>query len=79
MIINDIPEPQKSLYVIGANILSAFSASGKNLISPLELFEFFKASQQGASISYFYFGLDWLFLANVVELDELGNIKLCNY
>ncbi len=78
MIIADLSEPQKSLYVIGANILTAFNNIEKKLIDPLELYEIFEADNESISISYFYFGLDWLFLVNAVELDGFGNIKLCN-
>lgn len=78
MIIGDLLEPRKSLYVIGANILSAFNIADKKLIDPLELYEIFETYNGDISISYFYFGLDWLFVVNAVELDGFGNLKLCN-
>ncbi len=78
MIISHMSEPQKSLYVIGANILTAFKKADKKLIEPLELYEVFKGFNQNISLSYFYFGLDWLFMIDAIELDEFGNIKLCN-
>ena len=78
MIINDVSEPQKSLYVIGADILAVLRDSSDKPIDPIRLFDLFHSSANKVSITYFYFGLDWLYLLDVIELDSFGNIKLCN-
>jgi len=78
MIINDVSEPQKSLYVIGAAILDVLRDSYKKPIDPIRLFDLFHSRNNKVSISYFYFGLDWLYLLNAIELDSFGNIKLCS-
>jgi hypothetical protein len=78
MIINDVPEPQKSLYVIGADILAALRDSSDKSIDPIRLFDLFNSRTNKVSITYFYFGLDWLYLLDAIELDGFGNIKLCS-
>jgi hypothetical protein len=78
MIINDVSEPQKSLYVIGADILAALRDSSDKSIDPIRLFDLFNSRTNKVSITYFYFGLDWLYLLDVIELDGFGNIKLCS-
>jgi hypothetical protein len=78
MIINDVSEPQKSLYVIGADILAVLRDSSDKPIDPIRLFDLFHSSANKVSITYFYFGLDWLYLLDVIELDSFGNIKLCS-
>lgn len=77
MIINDVAEPQKSLYVIGAGIISEIKSVNKETIDPIELFKSFEKTRK-VSLTYFHFGLDWLYLLNLIELDAHGNIKLCN-
>ncbi|WP_416206697.1 ABC-three component system middle component 6 [Oceanobacter antarcticus] len=78
MIINDVSEPQKSLYVIGASILSVLRESNEKSVDPIRLFDLFHNSTNKVSLTYFYLGLDWLYLLNAIELDGLGNIKLCS-
>lgn len=78
MIINDVSEPQKSLYVIGAAILSALRESNEKSVDPIRLFDLFHNSTNKVSLTYFYLGLDWLYLLNAIELDNFGNIKLCS-
>jgi len=78
MIIHDVSEPQKSLYVIGADILAELRASSDESIDPIRLFDLFNSRTNKVSITYFYFGLDWLYLLDVIELDSFGNIKLCS-
>lgn len=78
MIIDNVSGPQKSLYVIGASILSVLRESTEKSIDPIRLFDRFHSSNSKVSLNYFYFGLDWLYLLNVIELDSFGNIKLCS-
>lgn len=78
MIIYDLSEPKKSLYVIGAKILSTLINANEESIDPIKLFDLFHSSTSRTSITYFYYGLDWLYLINAIELDDFGNIKKCN-
>lgn len=78
MIINEVSEPQKSLYVIGADILAVLRGASDKSIDPIMLFDLFQRRSNKVSIAYFYFGLDWLYLLNAIELDNVGNIRLCS-
>jgi hypothetical protein len=78
MIISNLSAPYKSLYVIGANILTILQSNVKKTIDPLELFDEFKVTNQNISIAYFNFGLDWLYMTGSIELTELGDVKLCS-
>ncbi|OOE93085.1 hypothetical protein BZG77_14495 [Salinivibrio sp. IB643] len=78
MIIHDISEPQKSLYVIGGSILSVLRESNEKSFDPIRLFGLLHNSNSKVSLTYFYLGLDWLYLLNAIELDGFGNIKLCS-
>jgi len=78
MIINDVSEPQKSLYVIGADILAVMRNSSDKPIDSIRLFDLFHSRSNKVSITYFYFALDWLYLLDAIELDSSGDIKLCN-
>lgn len=78
MIIDDIYEPQKSLYIIGGNILSAMMESSERTFDSIRLFNLYNSGIHKVSITYFYLGLDWLYLLNAIEIDNFGNIKLCS-
>ncbi|RDL44976.1 hypothetical protein DN730_04990 [Marinomonas piezotolerans] len=77
MIIDDVSEPQKSLYVIGASIILVLRESNEKSVDPIRLFDLFHNRTNKISLTYFYLGLDWLYLLNAIELDSFGNIKLC--
>ena len=78
MILSSSRTPEKTLYIIGANLISTIRARQFVIVSPLELFCSYKAAHGEISFAYFNFGLDWLFILDVVELTEKGDIKLCN-
>lgn len=78
MIISDLSAPYKSLYVIGANIIFVLRSYELGFIDPLELYEKFKDTNEGISLAYFYFGLDWLYMIDAIELTESGDVKLCS-
>ena len=78
MILSNSRSPHKSLYVIGANLISTIQAYQFFEISPLELFKKYNESYEKISFAYFSFGLSWLFITEVIELTGSGDIKLCN-
>jgi hypothetical protein len=78
MIINNLSSPYKSLYVIGASILLLLRSNKSDVVDPLELYESFKEENPKISLSYFIYGLDWLYMASLVELTESGDITLCS-
>ena len=78
MIINNLPSPYKSLYVIGASILLLLRDNKYKIVDPLELYELFKQENTKISLSYFIYGLDWLYMVGLVNLTESGDIALCS-
>ncbi|MFS1863154.1 ABC-three component system middle component 6 [Vibrio lentus] len=78
MIINNVTEPKKSLYVIGANIINTLNNSKHNSIEPIDLYNFYIGHINNISITYFYLALDWLYIIELIDVNDVGNIKLCN-
>ncbi|GHY63089.1 hypothetical protein VCSRO25_0590 [Vibrio cholerae] len=78
MIINNVTEPKKSLYVIGANIIDIINKSNHDSIDPIELYNFYIRHVNHISITYFYLALDWLYVIELIDVNNVGNIKLCN-
>lgn len=75
LIINDT-KPEKSLYAIGAYILKTFSFNKKEEFDLEDLFSKFKILySEDISLSYFIYGLDWLYLCDKISFDK-GKIKL---
>ncbi|WP_428434057.1 ABC-three component system middle component 6 [Photobacterium profundum] len=78
MIINSVTEPKKSLYVIGANIIDIINNSKCDSIDPIDLYNIYIVRINNISITYFYLSLDWLYMIELIDVDHVGNIKLCN-
>jgi hypothetical protein len=69
--------PEKSLYVIGANIISLFNDENIGVIDILLLYQkFSENSEAKISFEYFLYALDWLFLLNLVKLNENINTSI---
>jgi hypothetical protein len=78
MIINNLASPNNSLYVIGGEILLAFRYVNKYYVDPIELYHILNRMNSSISLTYFYLALDWLYLVNVIEQTDSGDLKLCN-
>lgn len=78
MIMSNLQTPKKSLYVIGGNILGIFQSGNVPPIAPLMLFNIYHKKYNDISFSYFSFALDWLFIAGTIELNDSGDLFLCN-
>ena len=78
MILSNLQTPQKSLYLIGANILTLMNEHQFDAIAPLHLFTKYNSTFQDVSFAYFCLGLDWLHLLGTVELNETGDLSQCN-
>lgn len=78
MIINNVTEPKKSLYIIGAYIIDIINQSEQNSIDPIDLYNIYIIYINNISINYFYLALDWLYMIELINVDHVGNIKLCN-
>jgi hypothetical protein len=70
-------QPEKSLYVIGATIISVLKESNDNEISPEEIYEKFSIVYPiKISYNYFIYSLDWLYIINLIDLEK-NKIKKC--
>ena len=78
MIISSSQSPQKSLLVIGANILKTLRDYPFESVNPLILMSKYNDQFDEVSFSYLMFGLDWLFLIDTIKLTDTGDIQLCN-
>lgn len=78
MIVSNVSSPERSLYVIGANIINLLKSGKHNSIDPLGLYVEYKKKHQDISLSYVLFGLDWLFIIGAIESTPTGDIALCN-
>ncbi|WP_353737079.1 ABC-three component system middle component 6 [Aeromonas sp.] len=78
MILSKASPPNKYLYIIGANIISILHDNDNKAMPPISLYEKYKEKYKPISLSYIMYGLDWLFIINVICLNETGDVKLCN-
>lgn len=77
MIISGFSTPDKSLYFIGANIISTLKRNSSSAVDPLILF--YELNENfDLSMSYFVYSLDWLYIVGVLDLDDKGDIFLCD-
>lgn len=66
MIVKKGINPRKSLYYLGSLIINEFITKKEEELDFLELYSSLK-EQEGISMDYFLFTLDWLFLSGIVE------------
>lgn len=77
MIINEA-HPNLSIYRLGASLISILTNSPLEKFDVLYLYESLKKrTSNDISFGYFMLTLDWLYLLNLVELTENGDIKKC--
>lgn len=78
MIISSLQSPNKSLIIIGANILTVLREYPFESINPLILMSKYNEKFEDVSFSYMMFGLDWLFIIDAIKNTDNGDIELCN-
>lgn len=74
MLIPDNIHPQQSIYYNGAFVLKTLQ--GQKIQGMLDLYANVK-QQKSMTFPVFVLCLDWLFLLNLVILNNDGNIELC--
>jgi len=75
MLLPDNIHPENTLLYNGAIVLKVLKTMGD--AAPLELF--LEARQVGGmSMPLFVLSLDWLYLANCVQINEEGRLSLCS-
>jgi len=75
MLIPDNINPKFSLYYNGGLIIEELSKSSTQTF--FDLYQKIK-EKNDISISVFILSLDWLFIANIVESNEKGDVVLCS-
>ncbi len=71
--------PEKSLYAIGATVISIINKAKTSEIDPEKIYQEFLSSHPiDISYNYFLYSLDWLFLIGFIELNSnKRKIKKC--
>lgn len=71
--------PEKSLYVIGSQIINVFNIYKRSIIEPRELYNFYIDIYdiEDLSYSYFLYALDWLYMLGFIEIYKSTKIKRC--
>ena len=75
MLIPDNIHPDKTIYYNGALVLRALQAH--HTIDQLELY-FAATTERYMSLPVFVLCLDWLYLLNLVTVDDQGQVQLCS-
>lgn len=75
MLIPDNIHPQQTIYFNGAFVLKTIQEDPE--IDMINLFIKTKAERE-MSIPVFVLCLDWLFLLNLVRLNDSGKVELCS-
>ena len=77
MIINT-DHPNLSIYRLGSELLSILAKSPIKEFDTLFLYDSFKEkSATDVSFGYFMLTLDWLYILNLIDLSDNGDIKKC--
>ncbi len=79
MIISQNMNPKNSLYMIGANLIQIMAKRKEKMYDLMFLHqEYQKEYNKNISINNILYGLDWLYMLNVVDYNtEKGLIKKC--
>lgn len=77
MIINS-QYPNKSLYLLGGNVLAILKDNLHNRLSLDYLHDKYELRYGDISFPYFIYALDWLYIINAIDLDENGSIFCVN-
>jgi hypothetical protein len=79
VIISEDIKPEKSLHVIGAEIIAIINKQNTGILDMYVLYDQFRAAnkEKRISFSYFAYSLVWLNLLNLIEVNQDGNIVKC--
>jgi len=75
MLLPDNIHPEQSIYFAGAKVLQTLQEHP--VIELLDLYNLTRA-RQDLSMPVFVLCLDWLFLLNLVMIDDRGRVCLCS-
>lgn len=77
MLVSKYSNPEQSIYYQSAIILKVMKSCPSKFISPMELYSYIKFTGSNLSISQYLFALDWLYLLDVMNINNDGMLKLC--
>jgi len=75
--ITNVQFPDRSLFVIGANIIQIFKDNLGTAFNIIKLCDDYEISYGEISYAYFIYALDWLFIIGMVRLTDKGELSLC--
>ncbi|MFZ3385458.1 MAG: ABC-three component system middle component 6 [Candidatus Methanoperedens sp.] len=75
MLLPDNVHPEQSIYFNGSFVLQALQKDSKQKL--LDLYQNVK-QQRNITFPVFILCLDWLFLINLAELNDNGEVELCS-
>lgn len=80
MLLPDSIHPEQTIYFNGAMVLQTLHLQTPEREHSLDLLELFGNTRARLDISLpvFILCLDWLYLLNLVSVDEEGRIRLCS-
>ncbi|WP_317629737.1 ABC-three component system middle component 6 [Lelliottia amnigena] len=73
MIINS-QYPNKSLYLLGGNVLAILKDNLQNRLSLDDLHDKYELTYGLISFPYFIYTLDWLYIISAIDLDHNGGV-----
>lgn len=71
--------PERSLYVMGARIIEILKGITHDSIDPKQVFDVYNRNygEHNLSYNYFLYALDWLFLLNLIDINENTKLVKC--
>lgn len=79
MILTRDANPEETLYCIGGRIIKGMLSLGsRGSFVSVEDVSNYLAEQYNISQMNYQLGLDWLYLAGVIEGDNRGRVRLCS-
>lgn len=78
MIISNSIKPQNTIYYLGAKLIQCIQSQPSKVLDSIILFEKFQTivPSKVSFVQYMY-ALNWLFLLDLVEINDKGDIVIC--
>lgn len=78
MIISNSIKPQHTIYYLGAKLIECIQSQPSRVLDSILLFEKFQSfvPSKVSFVQYMY-TLNWLFLLDLLELNDKGDIVIC--
>lgn len=70
-------KPEDSLYFIGGNLLKTIKRLNAQEFDLLDLYQNHTNENNECSFNQYLLAIDWLFLLNLVSVNEKGQLKKC--